>query len=58
MLVTGYTLYSSVYPVPPAPLKYLPYGVAAYLLVVLAVTLVAPHFLRRVSVVDRCHRRS
>ena len=49
---------------PSAPLTYLPYGVAAYLLVVLVVTLVAPQFLRRVAVspcrrvavVDRCRR--
>ena len=42
--IATYVLYSNVWPVPPAPYRYFPYGVLGWLLVGLLVTFVRPGF--------------
>ena len=45
--VAGYVLYRNVWPIPPAPYRYFPYAVLAWLLAALAATVVLPGLVRR-----------
>ena len=44
----GYALYANVYPIPPAPYNYFPYGVLAWVLVGIVIVLASPagHYFR------------
>jgi len=42
--IAAYVLYRNVWPVPAAPFRYFPYGVLAWLLVGLLITLLRPGF--------------
>lgn len=42
MVLLGYCIYSNVYPVPPAPFNYLPYGVLAWIIVGVVIVLAVP----------------
>ena len=45
--IAAYVLYRNVWPVPPAPYRYFPYGVLAWLLIGVLLTVVVPGFVAR-----------
>jgi amino acid transporter len=45
----GYALYANVYPIPPAPYNYFPYGVLAWVLVGIVIVLASPQLVTRIG---------
>jgi amino acid transporter len=45
----GYALYSNLYPIPPAPYSYFPYGVLAWVLVGVVIVLASPQLVTRIG---------
>ncbi len=47
--IAGYVLYRNVWPVPPAPYRYFPYAVLAWLVLALALTYAVPRLVPRIA---------
>src|SRR4029077_4874737 len=45
----GYALYSNLYPIPPVPYNYFPYGVLAWVLVGIVIVLASPQLVTRIG---------
>ena len=49
MLIAGFVLYHNIWPVPPAPYRFLPYLVLGWLLAGLALTVAIPGFAEKAA---------
>lgn len=49
ILVLGYTLYSNIFPIPPAPYNVLPYVALAWMVASLLIIVISPALVRRIG---------